>query len=259
MATSTPVNRALEQRHSRSTENVKHCPAGASPDGVLSVQLGSDWGRIPPWETLAVFSRLFWSIWERGCSLCPLNYNKPLPEDVCCCSHTPLHSPFKKTVPLFATVTSHRREGKFCCHFRNICTCYFTLLGLSWLMLALLQQIQSFPSPLQPQLTRTLCERAASNMVSHIFSGALWGTRAHISIFSAWIQLFPASSHLPFFHSGVDPELAARKSARSPSPAVNNGSPFSGALWESAGSLVQMAGLQEKGRKKKEESSKRGK
>lgn len=37
-----------------------------------------------------------------------------------------------------------------------------------------------------------------------------------------------------------------------PLPAVNNGSAFGGPLWEDAGSLVQMEGLQEMGQKKKE-------
>lgn len=101
MATRAPAAGALRQKHSRAAEQVKHCPAGASPDWILGAQ-GFGWGRIPLWETLSVFSRLFWRIWERGCSLCPLNYNKPLPEDLCC-SHTPLHIPFKKTVALFLT------------------------------------------------------------------------------------------------------------------------------------------------------------
>lgn len=79
-----------------------------------------------------------------------------------------------------------------------------------------------------------------------------------IYIFAAWIQFVRASAHLPFSHSGVDPELAARKSARLPSPVVNNGSAFSGALWQNAGSLVQMAGLQEKGRIKRNRASKEG-
>lgn len=37
------------------------------------------------------FQTILECIWERGCSLCPMNYNKPLPEDVCCCSHTHTH------------------------------------------------------------------------------------------------------------------------------------------------------------------------
>lgn len=52
---------------------------------------------------VSVFPRLFVSLWERGWSLCPLSHTTPLPKDVCCCEHTPLHIPFKKTALLFRT------------------------------------------------------------------------------------------------------------------------------------------------------------
>ena len=158
------MNRELKHRHSRSTEYVKHCPAGASPDWILSV-LGASWGRIPRWETLAGFSRLFLSIWERGCSLCPLNYNKPLPEDVCCCSHTPLNSPFKKTVPLFTTVTLHCHTGGGI--LLSLLKYPSLLLHIASLVLA--NVAPSSPSPLRPPLTLSSCPCAGSDGVSHFF------------------------------------------------------------------------------------------
>lgn len=72
---------------------------------------------------------------------------------------------------------------------------------------------------------------------------------------------FRASSHLPSSHSGVDPELVARKSARL--PPLPRGKqwpgPSASALWENAGSLVPMAGLREKGQDYKERSGRRRK
>lgn len=82
---------------------------------------------------------------------------------------------------------------------------------------------------------------------SRFLKNVLSGSR--FIFLAAWIQAFRWSNP-SFPHTEVDPELAARKPP--PPHAVNNGSAFSGPLWENAGSLVQMEGLREIGQNKKE-------